>query len=310
MSVHYLLDDDNGVKCEFNHDPMQLSLSIFLCVGLVVSYLPQHYRIIANKTSEGISAWFLLLGVISSTSSLLNIILLQWEIIVCCQELSTGRCLESVIGVFQIGFQWTGFTIVFILFLLYFPEHRKRAPHLPHSLHLDLPGPTTRSEEWRVSLGVAIACALHLILSVAISAYLLVSDGRQRTAYWAGFLGVSSMILAAFQYMPQIWKTWKRKAVGALSIPMMMLQTPGSALFVYTLATAKDTNWTTWITYAVTGMLQGLLLIMCIVWHYRAQRLGVDDIHAAPGTAAAEEEEREEDEQPTERSRLLAAERT
>ncbi|RUO96962.1 hypothetical protein BC936DRAFT_141202 [Jimgerdemannia flammicorona] len=131
--------------------------------------------------------------------------------------LSRGRlCLESVIGVFQIGFQWTGFTIVFILFLLYFPEHRKRAPHLPHSLHLDLPGPTTRSEEWRVSLGVAIACALHLILSVAISAYLLVSDDRQRTAYWAGFLGVSSMILAAFQYMPQIWKTWKRKGRFAM----------------------------------------------------------------------------------------------
>lgn len=49
------------------------------------------------------------------------------------------------------------------------------------------------------------------------------------TNMWAGFLGVLSMALAGMQYFPQIWKTWKRKEAGALSIPMMMLQTPGNS---------------------------------------------------------------------------------
>lgn len=32
-----------------------------------------------------------------------------------------------------------------------------------------------------------------------------------------------------------------------------------------------------WITFAVAGVMQGLLLIMCIYWHRRQQRLGIDD---------------------------------
>jgi hypothetical protein len=37
---------------------------------------------------------------------------------------------------------------------------------------------------------------------------------------WATFLGVSSALLAAVQYAPQLWHTYTTKLVGALSIPM------------------------------------------------------------------------------------------
>src|SRR2546421_189216 len=55
---------------------------------------------------------------------------------------------------------------------------------------------------------------------------------------------------------------------------MMLMQTPGSFLFVYSLAIRPGTNWTSWIVFLVTGCLQGTLLIMCIVFHFRARRLG------------------------------------
>ncbi|KAI8584761.1 hypothetical protein K450DRAFT_217892 [Umbelopsis ramanniana AG] len=284
--------------CEPHHDVYALYISLFLCVGLVVSYLPQHYRIISNKTSEGFSAWFLLLGVVSATSSFLNIILLQWDAITCCSMLSTGSCLESLMGVFQIGLQWCMFCIIFILFLLYFPEELKHAPHKPSSLHLDLPRGVERSAEWKISLGIAVTCVVHLVASVIVTAVLLKVVGgpeHYATNLWASILGILSMILAAFQYLPQIWKTWRRKTVGALSIPMMLLQTPGSALFVYSIATRPGTNWTAWITYMVTGILQGTLLVMCIVWHYRSKRLGIDEIHSS------------QEDEPSERTALLNA---
>ncbi|KAI8071339.1 hypothetical protein BC940DRAFT_270029 [Gongronella butleri] len=284
-------------QCQPHHDPTTLYISLFLCIGLVISYLPQHYRIIANKTSEGFSSWFLLLGVVSSTSSFLNIILLQWEAIACCASLSTGACLESLMGVFQIGLQWAMFSLVFVLYLLYFPEYRKRkangaadtsdmpsGAHLPQGLHLDLPGPVSHaiSDEWKVSLVIAMLCLAHLVVSVIVSVVLLFLVGgpvdSPLTNLWAGFLGILSMILAAMQYIPQIWKTWHRKSVGALSIPMMMLQTPGTALFVYSLIVRPGTNWTAWITYMVTGILQGTLLALCIVWHFRSKRLGLSDL--------------------------------
>jgi PQ loop repeat len=53
---------------------------------------------------------------------------------------------------------------------------------------------------------------------------------------WAGFLGLTSAALAVIQYAPQIYMTWKHKLVGALSIPMMCIQTPGAILMVTNLA--------------------------------------------------------------------------
>lgn len=55
---------------------------------------------------------------------------------------------------------------------------------------------------------------------------------RPEIHVWATFLGVSSAALAALQYAPQIVHTYRLKLVGALSIPMMMIQTPGGIIMV------------------------------------------------------------------------------
>ena len=82
-------------------DWMTFTISLGLAFGIVLSYLPQvppprlpfqtsklnkqHYRIIDRKSSEGISPYFLLLGGTSSSSAFLNILILQKEILACCQ---------------------------------------------------------------------------------------------------------------------------------------------------------------------------------------------------------------------------------
>lgn len=62
---------------------------------------------------------------------------------------------------------------------------------------------------------------------------------------------------------------------------MMLMQTPGAALLTVSLALRPGANWTTWIVYAVTGCLQGTLLIMCIYYHFRAKALGYDSFDSA-----------------------------
>ncbi|KIJ90352.1 hypothetical protein K443DRAFT_116712, partial [Laccaria amethystina LaAM-08-1] len=47
---------------------------------------------------------------------------------------------------------------------------------------------------------------------------------------------VSSALLAAIQYAPQLLHTYKAKVVGALSIPMMLIQSPGAVLMVLSIA--------------------------------------------------------------------------
>lgn len=61
---------------------------------------------------------------------------------------------------------------------------------------------------------------------------------------WATFQGVSSALLAAVQYAPQLVHTYRMKLVGALSIPMMLIQSPGAILMVTSIALRPGTNWT------------------------------------------------------------------
>ncbi|GAA5933261.1 hypothetical protein JCM3775_002589 [Rhodotorula graminis] len=94
---------------------------------------------------------------------------------------------------------------------------------------------------------------------------------------WATTLGLVAVALGCAQYAPQLVLTARRRLVGSLSIPMMALQTPGSFVFVYTLAVRPGVNFSGWATYFVTGVLQGTLLVLCLLFKRRQARLGVDD---------------------------------
>jgi hypothetical protein len=70
----------------------------------------------------------------------------------------------------------------------------------------------------------------------------------------------------------------------------------GTALFVYSLMMLPGSNWTAWITYMVTGLLQGTLLTLCIIWHFRNKQLGISDLD---GTTLPQQQH------PDEHTRLL-----
>lgn len=90
---------------------------------------------------------------------------------------------------------------------------------------------------------------------------------------WANVLGIMATVLAAIQYLPQIWTTWNLGHVGSLSIPMMLIQTPGSFVWAGSLAARLGAEgWSTWGVYLVTGCLQGCLLGMGIAFEVKARR--------------------------------------
>ncbi|KAI0768329.1 hypothetical protein BD413DRAFT_135076 [Trametes elegans] len=273
--------------CEPSHDAAQNALTAFMCLGITVSYLPQHWRIISAKSSEGFSPWFLLLGSTSSASGMLNIIVMQWAIIKCCRVLSVGGCIESVAGVIQLALVWVLFVMILVLYMIYYPPHLKYVEvdvDLPNNLpprHVRTP---IKREGWKLSITLSWVVLFHIAFITFVTFLLLSTnpspDTTQRSRQlqlWATFLGVSSALLAALQYAPQIAHTWRLQHVGALSIPMMLIQTPGAILMVLSIALRPGTNWTTWISYAVAGAMQGVLLAMCIVFRFRQHRLGLDD---------------------------------
>ncbi|KAJ1971840.1 hypothetical protein H4R34_005611 [Dimargaris verticillata] len=271
---------------------MELYLGVFLCIGTFISYLPQHLKIIAHKTSEGFSPLYLLLGTVSAFSNVNNIFLLQLPSVAC-------------FGILQIGTQWFMFFTIFVLYLLYFPVNQRFVRQEGTNTY-------QMTLEWRAARSVAVAVFGHMLVTSFFTALLTVTlaPGAWQTETWANTLGIFSMVLACFQFFPQIWKTWRRRAVGALSIPMMLIQTPGGFLFAYSIFIRPGVNWTSWITYLMSATLQGVLLAICIAWHFREKRLQQANAQLPRASDGVANESSDEPlpSQSSERTPLLAGE--
>ena len=131
---------------------------------------------------------------------------------------------------------------------------------------------------------------LHLLLTILL-AILLARLHPAAIAPLATILGVLAALLTAMQYLPQIYTTFCFKAVGSLSIPMMLIQTPGSFIWAASLATRLGwAGWSAWGVMVVSGFLQGALLIMSLSYEIAARSDGArhkinktDDDHDGGG---------------------------
>ncbi|KAH8173425.1 PQ loop repeat domain-containing protein [Sarocladium implicatum] len=254
-------------QCERLKSPnyLELVVSIVLLVGVLFSYLPQHYRIISRGTSEGISPYFVLLGVTSATAGFANILTVRpsRDAIGCCKELDTFECAAGLLGVAQLGTQWLCFALILVLFLIFF---RYSEANVPSD---ELRG---KSPRWQTAVIVGLLCVLHGLIVIIITGVFFIALPSHLT-FWANFLGIMAAVLAGIQYIPQIWTTYKLKHVGSLSIPMMCIQTPGGLLFAASLFGRLGWDgWSTWGIYILTAAMQGAVLYLGIYYELAARR--------------------------------------
>ncbi|KAL3965491.1 hypothetical protein ACCO45_002495 [Purpureocillium lilacinum] len=243
-------------ECERLKTPsyLELIVSIFILIGLLISYLPQHYRIISRGTSEGISPYFVLLGTTSATAGFANILTVppSRAAIGCCKELETFECAAGLLGVAQLGMQWLCFALI--------------EANVPQE---ELGG---ESPKWQTAVAVGLLCVVHGLIVIIVTGVFAIALPNHLTV-WANVLGVMAAGLAAIQYVPQIWMTYHLKHVGSLSIPMMCIQTPGGFLFAASLyARLGPEGWSTWAIYLLTAVMQGTVLVLGVYYEIAARR--------------------------------------
>ncbi|KAI2636188.1 ATP synthase F0 [Xylaria nigripes] len=242
-------------------------VSILIVLGILVSYITQHYRIISRGSSEGISPYFVLLGVTSANAQFGNILSLPESRadVACCKEVSPLECTAGLLGIAQIGTQWICIAVILVLFLVFF--RRDDANVDEEELDRDPDRPS-----WRTALMVGGICLVHGLFVVFISASLAFASPSHLGA-WANALGVMAAMLAAIQYLPQIWTTYRLKHAGSLSILMMTIQTPGGFLFAASLAARLGWGgWSSWGVNVLTALMQGILLTMAIRYEWPSNR--------------------------------------
>ena len=71
---------------------------------LLISYIPQFARIIGRKSAEGLSTLYILLGSLSGTCAVANIMVLpqSQEDIACCRHYTRFGCVSRLLGIFQV----------------------------------------------------------------------------------------------------------------------------------------------------------------------------------------------------------------
>ncbi|KAK4494703.1 hypothetical protein PRZ48_014059 [Zasmidium cellare] len=181
-------------------------LAALLVVGILVSYLPQHAKIIKRRTSDGLSP-----------------------------------CI--------------------MLYLIFFPSSTPEVEDLSSSTaSITKSDPVNRRDP--VIVGSLIFVSLFIVAIVSI---ILVFKYPDHTQFWADMLGTIAGVLAAIQYVPQIYYTKVRKDLKSLSITTLGIQAPGAFVFALSLGLRVGwQGWSTWLVYIVTGLLQFILLFMGI----------------------------------------------
>lgn len=225
-------------------------LSIGITVGIFVSYLPQYRRIWLNKTSEGLSVSFLLLGSCLSLFTLTNIVLISSRARKCCTVLSAFNCANSQINLVQIGLQSLSAVMILVLVLWW-----------TRDLPLQDKAELARIERvGRVVVVHAVAAVLQVVVGLNSNRGVLIGIANAN--------GLLSTLLTVVKYVPQIYTTFRLKHPGTLSVGMMCIQTPGGFVFTATLFFTKGLHWSSWVLYLVAACLQGILLTMCLYYEY------------------------------------------
>lgn len=174
-----------------------------------------------------------------------------------------------------------------LLFLIFFPRDDAET-----TLEND-DVTTAEISTWKEAI-LVLAFSLIFFVFAFLGSVVFVYAIPSRIRQWANFLGVLGSMLAAVQYLPQIWTTWRSQTIGSLSVPMMCIQTPGSFVFASSLAVRLGpAGWSAWGLFILTGCLQGCLLVMCLwfLWRDRQQKRGASGIGNGVVAGEAQDEQ-------------------
>ncbi|XP_004349145.2 hypothetical protein CAOG_02395 [Capsaspora owczarzaki ATCC 30864] len=225
--------------------------------GEIFRFCRSIIEIIYRRSSKGISCFFLLLGTLNAFCLFDNSIVYQFDVIACCPEWDGSDCQKQLLKLYQLGLQFSSLVFIYGLFLVFFPKRDE-----------------SNAAEWRRSCISAGVCFAAVSIFASIHAIIATQEGVQSSmlSHYADVLGYFGVGFVLCQFVPQIYKTIKEKSAGSFSIPMLIIQTPGSFIFMYFLATGHNPEVTSWLPILITGILQTILLSSCIFFAIRDRR--------------------------------------
>ena len=184
----------------------------------------------------------------------------------------------------QLALQWLMFSGIILLFLVYTrptvsPDDDNDEQQIYYF------GRQISGSECRTAISITTVHAVYFLICAIVTVIVIFTD-TNHAWIWAACFGIFGIVLTTAQYISQLWLTWRIRVryipsleadimcqrVASLSIPMMCIQSPGLIVFAFLIAIRRGTEWYNSITYLSAGILQSVLLVMCIIWKIREMR--------------------------------------
>jgi len=280
-------------------EPLDI-VGIFIFVGILISYLPQYWKIISSGTSKGISHYFLFIGLIGSVSTFFNKFIFDTDIILECKSnISFEECTIKLLRFLQVGIQLLCIIIFYLLFIIYLPamtnylcDVEYLEPIISSGIS-DVSFTSIKSTEESPTLKVRIktifnqmkrielvmffiAIFLTLVIgSISMIFTFMIECNEEKgdvCIVWAQILGYISIGLVFIQYLPQIYEIYTEKKIGSISMLTLIIQVCGSILWTTYLILGLDVHFTTWLPFLVTSFFQTILLSLCTYFEIKRVR--------------------------------------
>ncbi|KAH8816525.1 hypothetical protein F5884DRAFT_776548 [Xylogone sp. PMI_703] len=266
-------------------------LESLVCVGIVLSYIPQYIRIVSGGTF-GISSWLVLLTTLFSTTQLASRLAnAEAKYAFDCVnsgELRGLKAYSALLGFIQVITQWLCAVILVVIYL----KHRNDSPPLSYDHPLPSTGITPRPIS-SAKLKVIVSTYSIIVLPISLAVLWrpnLVEDNFELdiwltmlAAWFHGLFVLGTIPLVLLQYVPQILTTLSLHTRGTISIISLALQvgmfvilgvvqflrigvpTYGSPPHRHGVVQSYFDYAHISLPYIVTAIWQLVLLILCII---------------------------------------------
>lgn len=244
--------------CSKENSLTSIGVGTFIIIAIILTYLPQYYKIVKNNSTEGISYFFLLLGNLSNFTNFFGSLLLNYQIIDCCSYVSVSKCTNLLLPIYQMFTPWVSIYVLYIIFLIYDSsignEYRKAFVYF--SLF--------------TFFGVILLGIVGLIMIIHFQSM------HNHVNLFGNALNVISTITCIFTFLPQIIKTYNIKKLGNLSLISLAFQAPGSLIVFFYQSFIVHAPISIGIPYLFSGMLQMTLFIISYYYYKKEKKLAID----------------------------------
>ncbi|CAL5983483.1 PQ_loop repeat-containing protein [Hexamita inflata] len=225
---------------------MTILMGVVLIIGSFLSFTPQIIKLFKLKNTEGLSFQMLHLAQYNQWSLLVNFFMSQFPQVMSCGN-TFWKCFANITPQINSILCFLGFFIPFLQYLYY----------------------QFREQGYSKSLQQNLICALvfFIYMFVTLPGFILsglfysVCDSTFKT--FTFIFAFISMCCACVQWIPQIIKTYKLKAVGSFSVMGQCINVPGQVISLITLIMSNN-GWTTWITNIAQLIMQSVLLVLLL----------------------------------------------